>query len=311
MRYKFKIVQGELFSTSFTFYLEIMDFRNKSANCYNFFSDRIHISRSVAFSVSFLCACAMLTGGASNFKIIMIYCMNTKFIGKVASFLTFLLALSDISITLVVMPFILILFLEPEKFSCGTELTAQFLSNFFSRSSGYVIFLIGFDRLLHATYLMDYKQKVTNRFVFWMVSLALTTSLACAVSLTVVSYRFGRYFPYAVLIVTCLDLLLLVLVMGTYIKVYNGFMKRMNDTQRNYSNFSSRLGNTVMFVLMSTSVCYLPYIIASFIWVCETFGNPMENRSSFIFSALYYSYCFLYSNATLNAWLVICRRPYL
>ena len=218
-----------------------MDLANKSVNCYNFFSDRTHISRSVAFSVSFLCTCAMLTGGASNFKIIMIYCMNEKFIGNVASLLTFLLALSDISITLVVTPFILILFLKPEKFNCGIEITAQFLSNFFSRFSGHVIFLIGFDHLLHATYLMNYKQKVTNKFVSWMVSLALTASLVCAVSLTVISYRFSAYFPYGVLIVTCLDLLLLVLTLGTYIKVYNGFMKRMNETQRNYLNFSSRL----------------------------------------------------------------------
>ena len=74
----------------------------------------------------------MLIGGASNFKIIMIYCMNTKFIGKVSSLLTFLLALSDITITRVIMLFILILFLEPEKFNCGTELTAKFLSNFLS-----------------------------------------------------------------------------------------------------------------------------------------------------------------------------------
>ena len=207
-----------------------MGFANDTASCLNFFSDRTQISRSVAFTVSFLCASVMLMGGASNLKIIMIFCMNSKFIGKVTSLITFLLALSDISVTFIVMSLVLTLFLKPEEINCDKELIAQFLSNFFSRLSGYYVLLIGFDRLLHAAYLMNYKEKVTNKVIFGMISLAVATSMVSAASLTAVSYNWSQYFPYAVLLVNCLDFLLLVAVVGTYCKVYVAFMRRMTET---------------------------------------------------------------------------------
>ena len=230
-----------------------MGFANDTASCFNFFSDRTQISRSVAFTVSFLCVSVMLMGGASNLKIIMIFCMNSKFIGKVTSLITFLLALSDISITFIVMPLVLTLFLKLEEINCDKELTAQFLWNFFSRLSGYYVFLVGFDRLLRAAYLMNYKEKVTNKVIFGMISLAVAASMVSAASLTAVSSNWSQYFLYAVLLVNYLDFQLFVAVVGTYFKVYVGFyMRRMTETQRNYSNFSTRLSCSVLFVLMSS-----------------------------------------------------------
>ena len=75
----------------------------------------------------------------------MIFCMNSKFTDKVTSLITFLLVLSDISVTFMVMPLVLTLFLKPEEISCDKELITQFLSNFFSCLSGYYNLLIGFD----------------------------------------------------------------------------------------------------------------------------------------------------------------------
>ena len=71
------------------------------------------------------------------------------------------------------------------------------------------------------------------------------------------SYNWSKYFPYAVLVVTCLHFLLLVAVQ-TYVKVYVGFMRRIMETQCNYSNFSTPCW------LFS---CYMPYITVNFIWV--------------------------------------------
>ena len=92
--------------------------------------------------------------------------------------------------------------------------------------------LIGFDRLLHAAYLMNYKEKVTNKIIFGMISLAVTAALVSAASLTAVSYNCSQYFPYAVLVVTRLDFLLLVAVVETYFKVYVGFMRTMTKIEK-------------------------------------------------------------------------------
>ena len=158
--------------------------------------------------------------------------MNSKLIGKVTSLIAFLLALSDISVTFIVMLLVLTLFLKPEEINCDKELIAQFLLNFFCRLSGYYVMLIGFDRLLHAAYLMNYKEKVTNKIIFGMISLAVTAALVSAASLTAVSYNWSQYFPYAVLVVTRLDFLLLVAVVETYFKVYVGLMGRMTKIEK-------------------------------------------------------------------------------
>ena len=65
-----------------------------------------------------------------------------------------------------------------------------------------------------------------------MISLAVTAALVSAASLTAVSYNWSRYFPYAVLVVTRLDFLLLVAVVETYFKVYVGFMRRMTKIEK-------------------------------------------------------------------------------
>ena len=104
-----------------------MDFASEMVNCLNFSSDGTQIGQFVASTVSFLCVSVMLMGGASNLKIIMIFCMNSKFTGAVVSLITFLLALSDIYVTFIIMPLVLTLFLKPVEISCDKELITQFL----------------------------------------------------------------------------------------------------------------------------------------------------------------------------------------
>ena len=80
------------------------------AECYNLFPDRVYLSSPVAFTIAIFASVCMLCGTPSNLKIVLLYFVKSDFLGTFTSAYTLLLALSDISMMLILMPCIFILF---------------------------------------------------------------------------------------------------------------------------------------------------------------------------------------------------------
>ena len=187
------------------------------AECYNLFSDRVYLSSPIAFNIAIFASVCMLCGTPSNLKIVLHF-VKSDFLGTFASAYTLLLALSDISMMLIVILCIFILFgRNILKQSCVLELTAQFVSTFFTHCSILSIVLLSFDCIYHAKHPIDYGLKMTKKKLYWNCCINLAVFSA---ALTFTSIYFGKYYPHVVITLTCFHALLLTILLESYLQFY-------------------------------------------------------------------------------------------
>ena len=278
------------------------------AECYNLFSDRVYLSNPVAFTIAIFASVCMLCGTPSNLKIVLLYFVKSDFLGTFASAYTLLLALSDISMMLIVMPCIFILFgRNVLKQSCVLELTTQFLSTFFTRLSVLSIVLLGFDRIYHAKHPMDYGLKMTKKKLCISIGTAVSISLSFSAALTFTSIYFGKYYPHVAITLTCFDALLLTILLVSYLRFYVLY-KNQDVIRRDRAKYEV-IRMIVFFVIITTFLCYSPYIAFKFAWFLTDIAKI--EKLWFFNYALYYSYCLFFSCSAVNAWIVVCRKKYL
>ena len=179
----------------------------------------------------------MLCGSVSNLKVILLYLAKQDFLGTFASIFVFLYTFASIFIYFIYL--YILCFYHSRHFSnvdCdvmhffvvwkehfGAKLCFgadnPVFSTFFTRLSGLLIVLLGFDRMYHAKHLVDYDFKMTNKKLYISIAIALSVSLFFSAVLTFTSIYLGKYYHHTATTITCFDALLLTILLVIYLPI--------------------------------------------------------------------------------------------
>ena len=272
--------------------------------CYNLFSDRVYLSSPIAFNIAIFAPVCMLCGTPSNLKIVLLYFVKSDFLGTFASAYTLLLALSDISMMLIVILCIFILFgRNVLKQSCVLELTAQFLLTFFTHCSILSIVLLGFDCIYHAKHPMDYGLKMTKKKLYWNCCINLAVFFCCT------DFHVNLFWK---ILPTCCDNvnMLSCPTVNNPSGELPSILCPIQESRRHLKRSSQIRSYTYdcLFRYYYHFLCYLPYVALKFTWFLTDIAKI--EKLWFFNYALYYWYCLFFPCSAVNAWIVVCRKKY-
>ena len=268
------------------------------------FANRIYLSNSQNLAVL---SCLFIVNPMiliSNLMVL-ISLIKMKQLRNLSNVLLLLLSVSDCFIGIVTIPLEIILFtvFKMQSF-CALEYVVHFFVYFTTHFSAYLVAVIAFHRNV---YINPYRetQSFLSKLILKRSGLTILVIAALAISIaeSLVSMLFySRVVPMLMLVLIDGDLF--ISVYATYFWVYFKVWKSSRNNVTIRSPNKDRLAKTVMFILISLAVCYLPYIIVA---ATKGKGLTKQNLSSDIQFLLYMTLVLVLSNSAVNAIIIIVR----
>ena len=315
-------MQQEFFNVSYNFNLTIA--KNFSVSdtpdqyCANYFSGRLALSNEESLLVTVtLCLLIPLTL-ISNILVIR-FLVQAKQLGRISSYLIFVLSLADLGIGLIVLPMEIVLFTVYQNIKvCGFEIATQFASNMIAHTSVEMIAVIAVDRVIHFRKVLKYDSIMSKTKVNLLITFVVVMSLIFATALSISSI--SGYFYMTGLVLSFIDLGLLSIIVFSYVSTYyniwsfvkNSVLWKRRNSQVPVSSkntkpkYLSKLGNIIFLMLLSVCLCYLPYgVLACFMLVkVFIYGEEIPKNIHF---GLILSFTLIYSNSVINAMIFLFK----
>ena len=199
--------------------------------------------------------------------------------------------------------------------NCYLELTLDFFLIFFIQISGFSALGLALDRYIRLRYPLECKRLLTIRRINYMLSVIIIISFLMA-SLHVTSSLNGFYKGFH-MAVAVFDTLVLGFICCFYVKGYlyyrNSVLDLNNSTQSNgnVTVQSQRtqiifIAKTVLYILISYILCYLPSILGGMISFIQEEITDQE-PDTFTKLMLYVLHLLLYISSCVNALILMFR----
>ena len=273
-------------------------------------------SLSIGHKISFVMA--NTTVGIFNIlaNMFLIYALSKlRQLSKVSYKLILCLSMSDFCVGLILQPLVTaVMFVDSKELSCHCKLAAQSFSFMFCQFSGVMIMIITLDRYLHMKYLNKYSLHMTHRVAYLLIAGNVLSSI-CIMLSSIFASRYDRFFPFQSGLIV-LDSIVILTIFILYTSTYVSVKNRVQDLQTLNINVNKcqtgkrrkmntkgshnlTLAKTMVFILISLVICYLPYFIVGVIRPYKKYIRG-ENPGEPIDVLLLWSYICVYMNSFLN-----------
>ena len=302
--------------------------------CQTAYPSRINLSGAMITSLT--AANLILAGTNIILNALLIYgLVKTKQSRKSSSRFIIYLSISDLNVGLLLQPLvIIILILYNKDQNCPAELTAQFLSFIFPQFSGVQIMLVAMDRFFRMKFLNQDRAYMIRKHGLLLV--IFNAFLAIALATTSVLASTNKTFYLFNLILATMDLMVVLLIFMFYTFTYfsiHGYVrqavKKDNQRKTNLPTISSAsktdliksvstksrlktesaLARTMLFILSSLSICYIPYLTLGVTW--SYFQFQQKHTTPLMKEALsistWWSFELVFLNSSINAAIFISR----
>ena len=224
----------------------------------------------------------------------------------------FALAVSDLSIGLLLQPALIGLLLSNDSYQLtAADFVVQIFTFTFAHFSNGMILIIAADRFLHMRHLQNYVTKMNNRRCFQLIAGNATINLA----ITVISLAasFGEFLHSLNLLLAIIDFSIMTTIFILYAKSYFSVRNRMANLElrrgvcRRNSTVRSdfELCKGMLFILGSILLCYFPFnileILVDYSLHTKNAGKMEDELVTAHFWALLLVLCFPSCNAILFA----------
>ena len=295
-------------------------------DCHTFYSDRKHMSDT---NTSYVIAGNAIIGCSNIFlNGFLIYAiLKLQKPLNLSYKLIVCLSISEFCVGLLAQSlFGTVLLVDHEKASCTWDIATQCIVYLTLQFSGLMVIIISLDRYIHMKYLNKYNEYMTTKVAKILVGSAMTTVTCLMVASIFVSFYGGYsrgYFAFhtgvlgiEAVLVTGIS----VLYISTYLSVrnraqqsriqVNGLHNKDGDTKINKPNtrrpHNLNLAKTMVFILLTTAVCYLPFVIVGFIHSYTTYIQIKDPGES-LHTLLFWSYLFVCLNSSCNVVIFASR----
>ena len=233
------------------------------------------------------------------------------------------LSISDFCVGLLAQSlFETVLLVDHEKANCTWNIATQCIVYLTLQFSGLMVIIISLDRYIHMKYLNKYNEYMTTRVAKILVGSAMMTVICLMVASIFVSF-YGGYFAFhtgvlgiEAVLVTGIS----VLYISTYLSVRNRAQQsriqvnvlhtKDGDTKIHKPNkrrpHNLNLAKTMVFILLATAVCYLPFVIVGYIHSYATYIQIKDPGES-LHTLLFWSYLFVCLNSSCNVVIFASR----
>ena len=289
---------------------------NKSegyANCQTSLTQRIILSEHHSLAVAYLLALLSPVIAIANF-LLCFALIKTRQVKIVSQRFVFILGLSDFCVGSLACPLLAVLFsFLRQSQACLYEKLTLFYCHFNTRLTAYVVFLIGIDRYSNIntefrtrTCLSKVTQSSQGLFILFFS--VLTTSAVLS-ALTIIDFE-NRNLPK--IASSSVDATIYFLYLFIYIRLYYKIRKFTRKNSIHIASGTARpryIGNlirTVLYLLLSVGICYLPYVIVSFIvtYTQQRLKQPVSQTVRF---AQYMTIIPIVLNSLLNTIIILNR----
>ena len=309
---------------------------NSTISCQTIYPSRENFSNAIMNALAGGNILVAITNISLN--AFLIYALSTtKQLRKLSSRLILYLSLSDCCVGAVLQPIVTVILLRyKNERNCSIELLAQFIALTFAQFSGVQIMIIAIDRFLRMKYLNQHRKYMTRRRAALMVFCNGCLSIGFAVSSVVAGVHEQFYIFNVVLasIDSFIVVMIFVIYTFTYLSVHHHISQaRKREKQRNnevklskmsktskISNSSvaaskpkaradSALAKTMVFILASLAICYVPYLVLGVTWTYLRFEKATVSRKfmSTLAALTWWSFILVHLNSSINALIFVTR----
>ncbi len=287
--------------------------------CYNAFTERLVLSFSQSITIGALLSILSPTIATINF-ILCLALIKTKQIKNHSQRFIMILGISDFCVGAVSVPLLAGVFTAYRSTrSCLYEKVSLFFGHFNTRLTAYVIFLIGIDRYFNITPNIQSKSKFSKKIeskTGYKILIAFVIVI-CAIqgSITVIDFE-ERSLPNN--LSSAFDSIVYL----TYLLIYIRLYYKIRKFSRNNSLHAGDNGNgarpryiknlvkTVLYLLVTVGLCYLPYVLVKFIIMYKMYrlNQTISRNWRFIH---YLSFQPIIANSFFNTIIILNRNSVL
>ena len=260
--------------------------------------------------------------GVSNIiaNMFLIYALSRlKQLSKISYKLILCLSISDFCVGLILQPLVtVVMFVNGEELSCHSKLAAQSFSFLFCQFSGVMIMIITLDRYLHMKYLNKYSLYMTPRVANMLVAGNVLSSI-CIMLSSIFASKYHGFFPFQsglIVLDSIVILTIFIIYTSTYVSVRN--REQGLQTLHNVNKYQTgerkkvdikgchhlALAKTMVFIVISLFICYVPYFIVGFIRPYKNYIRGKDPKES-IDVLLLWSFVCVYLNSFLNVLIFV------
>ena len=286
--------------------------------CGTVYPDRVSIS--IGNRISFVIANTIV--GVFNImaNMFLIYALSRlKQLSKISYKLILYLSISDFCVGLILQPLVtVVMFVNGEELSCHCKLAAQSFSFLFCQFSSVMVMIITLDRYLHMKYLNKYSLYMTSRVANLLTAGNVLSSI-CIMLSSIFASKYDRFFPFQSGLIV-LDSVVILTVFVLYTSLYVSVRNReqglhtLNNVNKHQAGERGKmntkgshhlaLAKTMVFILISIVICYLPYFIVGFIRPYKSYIKEQDPKES-IDVLLLWSFVCVYLNSFLNVLIFV------
>lgn len=234
---------------------------------------------------------------------------RTKMIKTTSFKFIFLLSMSDCVMGLTICPVIVTLLVLQRLPFCLLEHYTQLLTFVLGQFSGLMVVVITLDRYLHMRYLTRYNLYMTRKKARILIALNFNSCLLTGILLILAS-TYGFIFQFEATLVAVYSTFVAIIFI-LYLKTFLTLRRRVNamatinqtSNVRNdtHSRQKSELifARGMIFVLLCTTVCYLPCFLSGTVWAHRKYVKKQE-PPNWLHSTLFWTCILMYANSTFN-----------
>ena len=229
-----------------------------------------------------------------------------------------ILGLTDFFVGILTCPSLVLLFsLFRQKDICWYEKFALFLSHFNTRLSAYVVVLIGIDRYFNINTdftKMTYLSKLTKsgKGIGALLAVAMGISAAQS-SLTIIDFE-NHTLPKG--ISSAIDAMIYLIYFFIYIRLYLRIRKFTKTNSIHLGSrggkprYISKLVKTVLFLILTVGLCYMPFVVMSFVvtYIKYNLKQPVSHSVRFLH---YLTTMMIILNSLFNTFVILNRNSVL
>ena len=237
--------------------------------------------------------------------------VKTRQLGSVLNRFFLFLSISDCCLAGIGLPLNAAMLLKKHhrNENCTIEISVQFVIFLFTHFSGFMIVTIAIDRYIHMRYLQRYQVIMTKSRAGAVIAFGFGLSLLICTAYTISSVH--GIFQWVNMVIILIDLAAAVTVYIAYKKVYSEVkqhLKRIENvrTSSQAPPYAVAMIHTILFILVSTFVCYIPYeMMNAFLFFKVQINN--QGLSSNLSLAVLSTHLLVYLNSCSNAIIFVYK----
>ena len=291
--------------------------------CPNAYSERMLLNKeqAVFFKIAFisLAPVTIIPNGMLIYHI-----AKSKLYRNVSNFLILVMCVADFLTGAVTLPCVYTLYSTyvSTRF-CLFELATQFISTALWYISIAMIMFIAIERLVHQTFKTSSGITISNRSARYLaLSTVLVAITLCSMLTMSSTYNSIRII---ILIISLFIIVIITIVFVSYVLTYlqvskfvrNSVVLRGENTVQLRSTYQRvpiylrQLGKTAFYIIICVVSCHLPAVILIFIafftYTSDDCVMSCSGDKQWMYLAFHVSYVLIYSNSSLNAFIILVR----